>query len=48
MKADVVGVFSDSSASWRELLFNDEYEVHEAESEEDAKAFTKEILEIDH
>jgi hypothetical protein len=44
LKAEVQKALADADVSWKELLFNDEYEVYEAESERDAKTFACRLL----
>ena len=44
LKNELQAAFSDPAVSWRELLLNDEYEVYDASSEEEAIAFAKRVL----
>ncbi|MEO1615998.1 MAG: hypothetical protein AAFV88_09130 [Planctomycetota bacterium] len=45
LEAEIRAAFADPSISWTKLLFNDDYEVYEADSEQDARQFASEILE---
>lgn len=44
LKSELQAAFSDPAVSWREMLLNDEYEVYDASSEEEAIAFAKRVL----
>lgn len=41
---EVSKAFSDATTSWEKLLFNDEYEVYEAETKEQAREMAAEML----
>ena len=43
-EAELVSAFSDASTPWSELLFNDDYEVAETDSEDEAREFAASIL----
>lgn len=44
IESELVGLFSDSSVSWVELLDNESYLVYPADDEDDAKTYMVEIL----
>ncbi len=44
MKHELSEAFGDGSISWRAMLNNDEYEVLDFETEEEARAYVKRIL----
>nr|WP_262925768.1 hypothetical protein [Pseudomonas chlororaphis] len=44
IESELVGLFSDSSVSWVELLDNESYFVYPADDEDDAKTYMVEIL----
>jgi len=44
MKRELDAAFEDKSLSWRNMLVNDEYEVLEFETEEEAKTYIKRVL----
>ncbi|WP_081644709.1 hypothetical protein [Arenimonas oryziterrae] len=44
LKAELEAAFSDYSTSWKGALLNDAYEVFDAESEEEARDYAKQIL----
>lgn len=44
MKIELAEAFEDENISWRNMLVNEEYEVLEFESEEEARAYVKRIL----
>lgn len=44
MKRELSEAFGDGGLSWRAMLNNDEYEVLDFETEEEAKAYVKRIL----
>jgi len=44
MKRELADAFSDEEVSWKEMLLNDDYEVLDVESEEEAVAFVKRML----
>ncbi|MEZ6097053.1 MAG: hypothetical protein R3C03_22995 [Pirellulaceae bacterium] len=44
LRLEIKNLFLDESVNWRELLFNKNYEVYEADSEEEAREFAREIL----
>ncbi len=44
IKNELKSAFSDERISWKKILLNDLYEVFDAESEEDARAYAKRIL----
>ncbi|WP_080963017.1 hypothetical protein [Pseudomonas fluorescens] len=44
IESELVGLFSDSSVSWVELLDNESYLVYPADDEYDAKTYMVEIL----
>ncbi|MCO7608962.1 hypothetical protein NJH83_01845 [Pseudomonas chlororaphis] len=44
IESELVGLFSDSSVSWVELLDNESYLVYPADDEYDAKIYMVEIL----
>ncbi|WP_165677806.1 hypothetical protein [Metapseudomonas otitidis] len=44
MKYELSEAFGDGSISWRAMLNNDEYEVLDFETEEEARAYVKRIL----
>ncbi|HMF20073.1 MAG TPA: hypothetical protein VKE98_22895 [Gemmataceae bacterium] len=43
-RSELVSAFSDVQTSWRDLLFNDKYEVFEADSEEIARQVAVDLL----
>jgi hypothetical protein len=43
-RSELLSAFSDVQTSWRDLLFNDKYEVFETDSEEVAKQFAADRL----
>lgn len=44
LKEELRQAFDSSDLSWTEMLRNDSYEVYDAESEADARAFAERIL----
>lgn len=44
LEAELVAAFSDPSTPWPELLFNDEYEVAETDTPDEARAFAAKLL----
>lgn len=44
MKNELAEAFGDKNISWRNMLVNDEYEVLEFETEEEARAYVKRVL----
>jgi hypothetical protein len=44
LKDELERSFVEPEVSWRELLLNDEYEVIDASSEEEARSFAKRVL----
>lgn len=44
IESELLGLFSDSSVSWVELLDNESYLVYPADDEDDAKTYMVEIL----
>lgn len=44
MKCELAEAFEDKNISWRNILVNDEYEVLEFETEEEAKVYIKRVL----
>ena len=44
MKVELAEAFEDENISWRNMLVNEEYEVMEFETEEEAKAYVKRVL----
>lgn len=44
MKNELAEAFEDKNISWRNMLVNDEYEVLEFETEEEARAYVKRVL----
>ncbi|WP_339421364.1 MULTISPECIES: hypothetical protein [unclassified Pseudomonas] len=44
MKSELAKAFEDKNISWRNMLVNDEYEVLEFETEEEARAYVKRVL----
>jgi hypothetical protein len=44
LKSELEQAFSDKNLSWKSLLANDDYEVFDAENEEEAKAYAMRIL----
>lgn len=44
IEPELQSAFVDETPSWRELLWNDEYEVYAAASEEEARLVVKELL----
>lgn len=44
MKHELSEAFGDGSISWRAMLNNDEYEVLDFETEEEARAYVKRVL----
>lgn len=41
---EIVGAFDSEATDWKELLFNDEYEVYEAETSDEARELARELL----
>ncbi len=41
---EIISAFSDTSTPWTELLFNEEYEVVEADTEKEAREIAAEML----
>lgn len=44
MRRELTDAFEDEGLSWRDILVNDEYEVLEFETEEEAKAYVRRVL----
>ncbi|MET1257445.1 hypothetical protein [Aliikangiella maris] len=44
MKSELEEAFCDESLSWKKMLLNDEYEVMDFDTEEEAKAYAKRVL----
>ncbi|NVJ62212.1 MAG: hypothetical protein HWE27_17630 [Gammaproteobacteria bacterium] len=44
MKEELREAFSDETLSWQKMLFNDEYEVIDFDTEEEARAYAKRVL----
>ncbi|MEL4168389.1 hypothetical protein [Pseudomonas sp. ZS001] len=44
IRQELLEAFNDETLSWRDILVNDEYEVLDFESEEDAKAYVRRVL----
>jgi uncharacterized protein YdaU (DUF1376 family) len=44
LEAELATAFSDTNVSWKNLLLNDDYEVFDAQSENDARAYAHRIL----
>lgn len=44
IKVELKKAFEDETVSWREMPLNESYEVYDAESEDEAKAFVRRIL----
>jgi hypothetical protein len=44
LRSEIEAAFKDNSLVWRELLFNLEYEVYEADTEEEARSYAMELL----
>lgn len=44
MKQELTEAFSDESISWKEMLLNDDYEVLDLDTEEEAKEFVERVL----
>ncbi len=44
MKQELVEAFEDKSISWKEMLLNDNYEVLDLDSEDEAREFAKRVL----
>ncbi|MEM7232321.1 MAG: hypothetical protein AAF517_09115 [Planctomycetota bacterium] len=44
LELELENVFKDGEVSWREMLFNSEYEVYETDSENEARAVAMELL----
>jgi hypothetical protein len=44
LKRELAAAFTDASICWQQLLFNDEYEVFAADTEEEARAYAYRIL----
>ena len=43
-KAELSEALADPTVSWKRMLHNEEYEIHDAATEQEAKAFVSEIL----
>lgn len=46
LSGEIGDVFADDNVNWSNMLFNEEYEVYEAESEADARTFAIELLQL--
>jgi len=44
MKQELREAFSDKDVSWKEMLLNDDYEVLDFDTEEEAKEFVERVL----
>ncbi|MGR4037948.1 MULTISPECIES: hypothetical protein [unclassified Pseudomonas] len=44
LKKELLEAFEDESVSWKEMLLNDEYEVMDLDSEDEARAYAKRVL----
>lgn len=44
MKDELEEAFSDETLSWKEMLLNDEYEVMDCDTEEEATAYARRVL----
>ncbi|VAW59639.1 hypothetical protein MNBD_GAMMA11-2267 [hydrothermal vent metagenome] len=44
MKKELLEAFKDKTISWRDILVNDEYEVLDFETEEEAEGYIKRVL----
>ncbi|ROO39345.1 hypothetical protein SAMN03159376_04648 [Pseudomonas sp. NFACC09-4] len=44
IRRELLEAFNEETLSWRDILVNDEYEVLDFESEEDAKAYVIRVL----
>lgn len=44
MKAELAAAIEDKSVCWREMLLNDDYEVHDFDTEEQSIAYVKRML----
>jgi hypothetical protein len=44
LKGELELAFSDHALSWKEMLLNDDYEVFDAETEDDAREHARRIL----
>jgi len=44
LESEISSALIDAGIRWKEMLFNEEYEVFEAETENEARAYAAEIL----
>lgn len=44
MREELIEAFKDESISWKDMLFNEEYEVLDVETDEEAKEYIKKML----